>query len=164
MIASFAVLLVAAIVQSTVLPHLVIAGVKVDLVLLLVVAWSIRRGVEEGIVWALIGGISVDLLSAGPFGATVIGYGLAAVLAGSLGPTLRQASVLLPLILTPLASVIAMLATALAMAAIGWPMPWPATVALVVVPAMVLDSLAMLVVYPLVSLADRRPYAPDWSV
>ena len=154
----------AAIIQSTVLPHLAVAGVKVDLVLLLVVAWSIRRGVEEGIVWAIVGGIAVDLLTVGPFGATVLGYGFAAVLAGSFGPSLRQVSVLLPLILTPLTSIITTLTMALVMAAIGWPMPWPATVALVVLPAAALDSLAMLVVYPLVSLADRRPHAPDWSM
>ncbi len=141
-----------------------IAGVKVDLVLLLVVAWSIRRGIEEGIVWALIGGLAVDLLSTGPFGASVVGFGFAAVLAGSLGPMLRQVSVLLPLTITPLASIVATLCSALVMAAVGWPVPWPATVALVVLPAAVLDSLAMFVVYPVVSMADRRPHAPDWSV
>lgn len=158
------VLLLAAIIQSTVLAHLVVAGVKVDLVLLLIVAWSVRRGVEEGIVWALIGGVAIDLLSVGPFGASVIGFGFAAVLAGSLGPVLKQVSVLLPLVLTPLTSVVASLVAALAMAALGWPVPWPATVALVVLPSAALDTLSMVVVYPLVSLADRRPHAPDWSV
>lgn len=137
---------------------------KVDLVLLLIVAWSIRRGTEEGIVWALIGGFAVDLLTVGPLGASIVGYGCAAVIAGSFGPSLRQISVLLPLILTPLTSIIAVLVSALVMAAAGWPMPWPATVALVVLPSAALDSLVMIVVYPIVSLADRRPYAPDWSV
>ena len=150
--------------QSTALAHLVVVGVKVDLVLLLVVAWSIRRGIEDGIVWALIGGLAVDLLSAEPFGTSVVGFGFAAVVAGSIGPALRQVSVLLPLILTPLTSVVASLASALVMAAVGWPMPWPATVALVVLPAAVLDSVAMFLVYPIVSIADRRPHAPDWSV
>lgn len=157
-------LALAAILQSTALAHLTVVGLKVDLVLLLIVAWSIRRGVEDGLVWAFIGGVAVDLLSAGPFGASVVGYGFAAVLVGSLGPTMRQVSVLLPLVLTPLASVIATLVSAVVMAALGWPVPWPATVALVILPAAVLDSLAMLPVYPIVSLADRRPRAPDWSV
>ncbi|MGH2459908.1 MAG: rod shape-determining protein MreD [Chloroflexota bacterium] len=164
LIARIVVLVGAAVAQSTVLAHLTVAGVKVDLVLLLVVAWSIRRGVEEGIVWALIGGLAVDLLSMGPVGTSIVGFGIAAIVAGSLGPTLRQVSVLLPLILTPLASIIAMLASAVVMAAFGWPMPWPATVALIVLPAAVLDSVAMILVYPIVSAADRRPHAPDWSV
>lgn len=131
---------------------------------MLVVAWSIRRGIEDGIVWAIIGGIAVDLLSAAPFGASVIGFGLAAVLAGALGPTLRQISVLLPLILTPLTSIVALLSITLVMAALGWPISWPATVALVILPAAVLDTLAMLIVYPLVSSVDRRSPTPDWSV
>jgi rod shape-determining protein MreD len=150
--------------QSTVLSHLAVAGVKVDLVLLLVVAGSIRRGVEEGIVWAIVGGIAVDLLSIGPFGASVLGFAFAAVLAGTIGPPLRQVSVVLPLLLTPLTSIIATLTSALVMAVFGWAIPWPATVALVVLPAAVLDSLAMVVVYPLFSFADRRPLVPDWSV
>lgn len=157
-------MLLGAILQSTALARVTVAGVKVDLVLLLVVAWSIRRGIEEGFVWALIGGFAVDLLTAGPLGASIVGFGCAAVLAGSVGPSLRQISVLLPLILTPLTSVIAILVTALVMAAIGWPMPWPATVALVILPSAMLDSLVMILVYPIVSLADRRPLAPDWSV
>ena len=51
---SAAVLCIGAILQSTLLPHFAVLGVKVDLVLLLVAAWSIRRGVEAGLVWAMI--------------------------------------------------------------------------------------------------------------
>lgn len=141
--------------QSVALPHLVVFGVKVDLVLLIVVALGIRQGVERAVVWALVAGGIVDLLSAAPFGTSVIAYGLAAVLAGTFGPSLRQASALLPLILTPLASIVATLSAAFVMALLGWRVPWPSTVALVVLPAAVLDSVAMLVIYPLVSAVDR---------
>jgi len=148
-------LIVAAVLQSVALPHLVIFGVKVDLVLLIVVALSIRQGVERGVVWALVAGGIIDLLSAGPFGTSVIAYGLAAVLAGTFGPSLRKASALLPLVLTPLTSIVATLTAAFVMALLGWRVPWPSTVALVVLPAAVIDSVAMLVVYPLVSAVDR---------
>lgn len=157
-------LVLGAVIQSTALSHLAVAGVKVDLVLLLVAAWSIRRGIEAGIVWAIVGGLAVDLLSVGPVGASVLAYGVAAVLAGATGPTLRQVSVLLPLTLTPIVSIIAVLLQAVVMALVGWPMPWPATVALVVLPSAALDSVAMLLVYPLVSIFDRRAHAPDWSM
>jgi len=152
------------VIQSTVLPHLAIAGIKVELTLLLVIAWGIRRGLEESLLWALIGGIAVDLFSAAPFGTSVVSYGCAAAVAGSLGPLLRQVSALLPLAITPLAVVIAALAAAAAMALAGWPVPWPSTVALVILPTMLVDSLAMLVVYPLVSALDPRPRAPAWMI
>jgi rod shape-determining protein MreD len=133
----------------------------VDLVLLLAVAWSIRRGIEDGIVWAILGGLALDTLSAGPFGVSVIAVGVAAVVAGSVGPSLRRASALLPLLLTPLASVIATLSAALLFVLVGRVVSWPSTVALVVLPAAVLDSLAMLVVYPVVSFVDARFFASD---
>jgi len=151
----------AAILQSTLLSHLAVLGVKVDLVLLLAVALSIRRGIEDGLIWAIIGGLALDTLSAGPFGVSVIAVGVASVIAGSIGPGLRRASVLLPLLITPLASVIATLVAALLLVLLGRALSWPATVALVVLPAAVLDSLAMLVVYPLVSFVDTRFLTSD---
>jgi rod shape-determining protein MreD len=59
-----------ALIEATVLPHVRIASAQPDLVALVVGAWSLRRGVEEGAVWAFIGGASLDLLSAGPFPAS----------------------------------------------------------------------------------------------
>ncbi len=146
--------MLASVLQSTALPHLVVVGVKVDLVLLLVIAWSIRRGIEAGVLWAVIGGIALDVLSLAPLGVSVLACGFAAVIAGSFGPSLRRASALLPLVLTPLASVVATLTGAFVLALLGWPISWPATVALVVLPAAVLDSLAMLIVYPLVAVVE----------
>lgn len=130
--------------------------------LLLVVAWAIRRGGEAGLVWALIGGIAADALSAGPFGISILAYGAAAVLVGAFGPGMRKASVLLPLILTPLASIVATLVMALALVLLGRPISWPATVALVVLPAAVLNSVVMLLVYPAVSLIDDRVSGVEW--
>ena len=68
-----------ALVEATVLPHLRVGNAQPDLTLLVVGAWSLRRGVEEGAAWAFIGGIVLDLLSAGPGTAMTL-----ALLAGSL--------------------------------------------------------------------------------
>jgi rod shape-determining protein MreD len=159
---SAAVLCIGAILQSTLLPHFAVLGVKVDLVLLLVAAWSIRRGVEAGLVWAMIGGIAVDVLSAGPFGLSIVTFGLAAVIAGGFGPGLRRSSIALPLALIPLVSIIATLAGALIMQALGRPISWPVIVATVALPSALLDTIAILIVYPLVSIADHRLSTVEW--
>jgi len=156
------VLFLAAVLQSSFLPHLSVLGVKADLVLLLVIAWSIRRGVEPGLVWAVLGGTAADALSAGPFGMSILAFGAAAVLVGIFGPGMRKASVLLPLVLTPLASIIATLVAALVLAILGRPISWPVTVALVVLPAAVLNSVVMLLVYPLVSFVDQHLSGIEW--
>src|SRR5215216_1347338 len=43
-------------------------GPRPDLVLLLVLAWSMNRGLSEGAVGGVVGGLALDLLSAAPFG------------------------------------------------------------------------------------------------
>ncbi len=61
------VLAIAAIVQSTALNQ-VLDGPRPDLVLVFVLAWSMIRGVAEGTVGGIAGGLALDLLSAAPFG------------------------------------------------------------------------------------------------
>jgi len=49
---------------------------------LIVITWAIVRSVEEGVTWAFIGGLIIDLLSGGPLGATALALVLAALWAG----------------------------------------------------------------------------------
>lgn len=156
LIVALVVLLPATVIQSVVMPFLALHGVKVDVVLLLVTAWSIRRGVEAGVLWALVGGIFLDLLSAQPLGVSVVALGCVAALVGGVGPAMRRINPLLPLLLTPLASVLATLAGALVLAALGWRVDWPVTVALVVLPAALLDSIAMPFVYGAAVVVEQR--------
>jgi rod shape-determining protein MreD len=64
-------LVLVALIEATVLPHLRVVNAQPDLALLVVGAWSLRRGVEEGAIWAFIGGLALDLLSAGPFASLI---------------------------------------------------------------------------------------------
>ncbi len=54
---------IAAIVESSVLTQLLIAGIKPDLVLAMTIAIVILLGFEQGMTWALVGGLLLDLLS-----------------------------------------------------------------------------------------------------
>ncbi len=55
-----------AVAEAALLPHLKVGGAQPDLTMLVVGSWSLRRGVEEGALWAFTGGIALDVLSAGP--------------------------------------------------------------------------------------------------
>jgi rod shape-determining protein MreD len=79
-------LMLTALVEATVLPYLRVGGVQPDLMMLVVGAWSLRRGVEEGAVWAFVGGLALDLLSAGPFTAFMFAL-LAASLVWGIDPS-----------------------------------------------------------------------------
>lgn len=61
------VLSLAAIVQATGLSRTA-GGPRPDLVLLVVLAWSMLRGFAEGTICGIFGGLVLDVLSAAPFG------------------------------------------------------------------------------------------------
>lgn len=70
---SIPVLAIAAALQATLIPQIRILGGGPDLVFLLVVAWALRARLEDGLVWAFVGGIMLDLLSYNPTGTSVFG-------------------------------------------------------------------------------------------
>ncbi|NDJ61183.1 MAG: rod shape-determining protein MreD [Chloroflexi bacterium] len=66
-------LALAAVLQATVMPQFRVLGGEPDLGFLLVLAWAIHAPLEQGVVWAFVGGILQDLLSLAPTGASVVG-------------------------------------------------------------------------------------------
>lgn len=89
------ILLIAAVLQSAWLEEVQILGGRPDLVLLLVVTWSVIRGAREGVVWGFVGGICSDLLSGGSFGLWTLSLTVVGLLAGqpwvhALGPTIMR--------------------------------------------------------------------------
>jgi rod shape-determining protein MreD len=67
------VLILAAALQVSFIPQLRIFGGEPDLTLLIVLSWAINANLDESVAWAFFGGISRDLLTAAPTGASVIG-------------------------------------------------------------------------------------------
>lgn len=61
---------VLAVLQATVLSRFPVAGVVLQPALLVALAWGLLRGPWEGMVWAFIGGLLLDLFSVGPVGVT----------------------------------------------------------------------------------------------
>lgn len=66
-------LALAAALQASIMPQIRIAQGQPDLVFLLVLAWSIRGELEDGVWWAFIGGIFKDLLSLSFVGTSTFG-------------------------------------------------------------------------------------------
>lgn len=87
-----------AIFQSTAAPQIRVASGYPDLMLLSVVTWQLVQTRGEGYTWAFIGGLMVDLISGGPFGASILGLLAAAAVADRVGGGLARDQVALPLI------------------------------------------------------------------
>jgi rod shape-determining protein MreD len=56
---------IAAIVETSVLPELQVAGVNPDLVLVLTLVSAMLLEVEDGLIWAFLGGFMLDMLTPG---------------------------------------------------------------------------------------------------
>src|SRR5436305_6471640 len=83
-------LLLAALTESAVGYRLDVTGGRLNLVLMLVVAWGLQRGVQEGLLAGFVGGFALDLVSGTPFG---LQTALIGVLGGALalgGATLAR--------------------------------------------------------------------------
>lgn len=91
--------LLAALIEATVLPELPIFGTQADLVLTLAIVATMVLGPEDGLVWAFVGGLMLDMLTpARPIGATtmtlLLVVGLAALVAHFAGRGHRLPAIL----------------------------------------------------------------------
>lgn len=71
-----------------------------DLIFLIVLAWSINVDLRKGLVWAFIGGLMLDLLSAAPLGTSSIGLMLVVFMVSGLGSQFYQVRLPLLAVLT----------------------------------------------------------------
>lgn len=98
----FPLMLMAALLQATILPRLRILGGQPDLVTLIVLAWSILDREQEGMVWAFVGGICLDLLSGTPLGISSLAMVPIAYAVGLTELTVYRNNYLLPVALAAL--------------------------------------------------------------
>ena len=61
---------VAALLELTVAPYLQIGAAQPDIVLVLAVIWTMAVGFEGGLIWAFLGGLTIDSLTSRPLGST----------------------------------------------------------------------------------------------
>jgi rod shape-determining protein MreD len=153
-----------ALAEATVLPHMRVGDAQADLTLLVVGAWSLRRGVEEGAVWAFIGGIVLDSLSAGPFSASLFGLLAVSLVLGVAPSTGRERRQARPFGGNPVALIVGVILATLifhlvllaALQLSGRPLDWLDAGVRVIAPRAVFNLVLMPFVYRLLGWLDRR--------
>jgi rod shape-determining protein MreD len=143
-------LALSAVVQATVLTHFRVFGGSVDLVLLLTLSWTLVGEWQGGAIWGLIGGLCLDLLSGGPFGASALGLVLVAYAASLSEGRFWRSHVLLPLATVMMATAAYHLIYLATLAAAGHTVAWQSSLAQVTLPTALLNTVLMLPVYHLV--------------
>jgi len=153
-----------AIFQATAAPQIRIGGGSVNLLLLCVMSWEQIEASGEGYVWAFIGGLAVDLISGGPFGASVLGLLAATFIANALGGGLFRDRVILPLV-TAVAGTFAYNGVyLLVMRLFGIPIDVVTAITQVILPSALLNMLISPIVARLMLALHRRvkPAGVTW--
>jgi rod shape-determining protein MreD len=145
-----------ALVQSSLGPFLTIFGVHPDLALVAVIGWTLLRGSREGLLWAVLGGICLDLLSSGPFGANTLALIITCLLAGLGYGRVFGGYLVIPLSLAFPLSLAYYLSYTLFLGVLNQPVAGLPALANVILPAAVLNIAAMLLLFPPLRLLHRR--------
>ncbi len=145
-----------ALMQSSVGPFLSAVGVKPDLVLTGVIGWTLLRGRREGLLWAAVGGLGLDLLSSGSFGVMTI-----ALMVTSLLTTMGYGRVfggylVIPLALTFPLSLAYYLTCTLLLSLLNQPIALIPALSNIMLPASLLNIAVMLLLFPPLRLLHRR--------
>jgi rod shape-determining protein MreD len=152
----FLILFCISLLQSTVMPRITVLGVHPDLVLIAVASWSILRGSEEGMLWAMIGGITTDLISGAPFGISTLGLLVVGFLSGLGQRNILRFDILIPILVIPLATLAYQLIVLAGLTALGWHAGWGMSFRKIILPSMLVNSLGMPIVYVLARSLHRR--------
>lgn len=148
---------VVALVQVSLLPAFAVMGVPPDLALTIVVSWALLRGARSAIIWALVAGLWLDLLSGGPFGMYALGLMVAAGVAGLGGNMmfLGSTNFFLPIAMAALATLAQSLVYWLILLLTGDAVSVLDMGLRIVLPQIVYNAALIIVVYPIVARISR---------
>jgi len=160
---SLPIMLIVASLHGTLIPQIRIAEGGPDLIFLLVIAWAMNAELEEGVIWAFVGGITQDLQSAAPLGVSTLGMliivfgisGLAQRIYGIGG--LIFSLIALAIFGTLFHQIILMILLWLT----GYSIAWGADITNVVVPTIFYNLILILPIYWLVRRIQRRVIRPQ---
>ena len=127
-----------------------------SLVLLLVICWSLRSSLADGFLWALVGGIMLDLLSMLPLGASSAALVIVVFVVNGVAQQLFRLRIIFLLVVTALATIFITSFNFFALILLGNSYDIPSLVRLILIPTMIYNLIAVLPVYAFVRLLQRR--------
>jgi len=150
------IVLVAAILDASVMPELRIGGGAPDLLFLVVVSWAMLADARDAMLWAVFGGAIQDILSFTPLGASALGLVVVAFAADALLGDVRRTNLLLPPLAMGVGTVVYHLGLIIVLRLDGHTVPLNVGLLNVTLPTAIYHMLLSVPVFRLVGLAH------DW--
>lgn len=142
-------MLFAAMLQSSLVSHFTLLSGMADLVLVVIVAWTIDARVKYAWVWAALGALFVSLFSAMPFYVYLFSYGLVAWISYYFQRKIWQAPLLIMLGITLLGTIIEQVLSMLALQFNGTSLSFSTGFTRITLPSVLLNLLVALPIYAL---------------
>lgn len=160
----FPLLLALTIVQSTIMVHLHLLNGRPDLVLLAVVSWSLVGRAEEAMIWGVVGGLLLDLLSGYPLGSSALALVLIAFLVSLAEGRLWEVNLVLPLGVMLAASLVYHVLSLLTLPFLGRQIDLLFAAGRVILPSTFLNMLLALPAFQLAQALRNRLYPPEVEI
>lgn len=147
--ATIGLIALAVVAQAALIARVRFLGACPNLLLVIVVAWSLLRGVTTAIPLGFAAGLGFDLLAGLPLGTSSLGLMAVSFLGGLGANRVFSANLILPVLLTAVATSLYALVVLLTFQLRGLHVDWVNVGLRVVAPEMVLNAALALIVYPL---------------
>lgn len=145
-----------AMLQTTVMGRFVVNGALPGLVLLAVVDWGILRGPDEGMLWGLVGGFCLDVLSGWPIGTGTIAMVAVASVVSLGGSTFIRTHALLPPATMFIATLLYYLVVFFLLESMQHPVDWSTGLRTIALPAAAYNAIVNVPGYMLFRRLEAR--------
>lgn len=156
-------LILAAVLQVTVVPEFRIGDGGPDVVLMMGVSWTLLAGMDEGLIWTVFGGLLLDVLQGTPLGAIALALVVAVSLPGIALGQLGRGRALLPMLAVVAATGIYHLALFVLYIVIGTPADIGHTLLHVTLPTAVFNAVLIIPVYRVLGVVYSATRPPGVS-
>jgi rod shape-determining protein MreD len=143
----FPVLLLAAVIDASVLVHLRYLNGQPSLLLMLVVSWALLNDVSDALPWAVMGGVLADLLSVTPTGTTSLAFSLVVLAVTSSFGRVSRRNVVFPPLAISMGTVIYQVVLIAVLILAGWEVPPGGAALRWLLPSLAYNFLGILVVF-----------------
>jgi cell shape-determining protein MreD len=150
--------------QTVIISTLPILNGYADLVLLVLVAWSLQERVRTAWIWTLIGGALVGFISALPLFVPLAGYLLVTAISRLVRRRVWQSPILAMFLVTFIGSLVSLGLTMGVLIGTGTRLPIEDSINLVVLPATLLNLLLALPVYAVVTDLAQWVYPEEVEI
>ena len=140
-LAAFPILALGVILQSAIISRISLLSGYADLILIMVISWSLQEGVTTAWHWAVLAGLMTAIITGLPWGVPLLGYLTAVLLAKTFQKRIWQAPLITVFTVTFLASLIYYLITFVILNLMGGSLEFGETFSLVILPSLLLNLL-----------------------